>query len=69
MLLLWALARVGHNDPPVQLWVTQRAATQASLCVCEPAQQALCLLRWAWAELMHARHTLPGADLAGSLLS
>jgi predicted metal-binding membrane protein len=27
-MLLWALARVGHNDPPALLWITQRAATQ-----------------------------------------
>ncbi len=46
MLLLWALTRVGHNDPPALLWITQRAATQVldnghtikylahSICVC-----------------------------------
>jgi hypothetical protein len=28
MLLLWALARVGHRDPPAQLALTQRATTQ-----------------------------------------
>jgi hypothetical protein len=28
MLLLWAFGRVGHSDPPAQLLLTQRAATQ-----------------------------------------
>ncbi|KAF8066274.1 RAA3 [Scenedesmus sp. PABB004] len=35
MLLLWAFGRVGHADPPAQLLLTQRAATQVGMLDCQ----------------------------------